>query len=402
MPKVTSLMGGCSLAADLELRAGVTAAIAAENADAVDHEALFPAAALAAAGKQRLLSILVPPELGGDGASISDVVDICYMLGMACGAAGMVFAMHQIMVAILVWHARDSTWHRLLLRRLVEEQLLIASSTTEGQGGGDLRSSVCAVEQSGSGVALVKNATVISYGSQADAIVTTARRSPDAHASDQVLVTLLKNDYQLEPIMGWDTLGMRGTCSSGFILKGRGKTDQVLPDSYQKIQAETMMPVAHLTWSAVWAGLAASAIERARRFVRKSTRRGETHPPPGASQLTRASMSLGALRGIIASATQKYETVLGREDEMQALEFQNEMNLLKVSTSELAISTVMSTLQVCGLTGYRNGGEFSISRQLRDVLSSSLMINNDRILANSASATLLTEPPQTVRNWRFR
>jgi len=94
--------------------------------------------------------------------------------------------------------------------------------------------------------------------------------------------------------------------------------------------------------------------------------------------------------------------VLGREDEMQALEFQNEMNLLKVSTSELAISTVMSTLQVCGLTGYRNGGEFSISRQLRDVLSSSLMINNDRILANSASATLLTEPPQTVRNWRFR
>jgi hypothetical protein len=26
----------------------------------------------------------------------------------------------------------------------------------------------------------------------------------------------------LEPIMNWDMLGMRGTCSSGFTLKGSG------------------------------------------------------------------------------------------------------------------------------------------------------------------------------------
>jgi acyl-CoA dehydrogenase len=402
MPKVPSLTSGCSLAADLELRASVTAAVAAENAEVVDREAQFPAAALAAAGKQRLLSILVPPELGGDGATISDVVDICYMLSTACGATGMIFAMHQIMVAILVRHGRNSTWHRLLLRRLADEQLLIASSTTEGQGGGDLRSSVCAVEQTGSCIALVKSATVMSYGLQADAILTTARRSPDARASDQVLVTLLKDDYQLEPIVDWDTLGMRGTCSSGFMLKGSGKIDQVLPDSYQKIQAETMMPVAHLTWGAVWAGLAASAVERARRFVRKTARQDQAHTPPGAAHLTRASMSFGALRGILSSALNRYETALAGDDELQSLGFQNEMNLLKVSTSELAISTVISTLQACGLTGYRNDGEFSISRQLRDVLSSSLMINNDRILANSATAALLIEPPQTLRNCKFR
>src|SRR5262249_46452740 len=159
-----------------------------------------------------------------------------------------------------------------------------------------------------------------------------------------------------------------GTCSSGFMLKGSGNVEQVLTDSYQKIQAETMMPVAHLTWSAVWAGLAAGAVERARRFLRNSARLGNGAMPPGAAHLTRSIMSLRALRRIITKALERYETVSGEEDELESLDFQNAMNLLKVTTSELAISTVMSTLQVCGLTGYRNDGEFSISRYLRDVL----------------------------------
>ena len=37
-------------------------------------------------------------------------------------------------------------------------------------------------------------------------------------------------------------------------------------------------------------------------------------------------------------------------------------------------------------------------RNLRDILSSPIMINNDRILANVASAALLTEVPASVRD----
>ena len=74
------------------------------------------------------------------------------------------------------------------------------------------------------------------------------------------------------------------------------------------------------------------------------------------------------------------------------------MNLLKVNASEMAISTVMSSFQACGLAGYRNDGEFSISRSVRDILSSCIMLNNDRILANVASASLLSEVPATLRD----
>src|SRR5271156_1958681 len=291
---------------DLASRAEATAAVARKSADAADREARFPTEAFLSARTQRLLGIMVPTELGGEGASISDVVDVCYVLARGCASTAMIFAMHQIMVAILVRHARNSPWHIGLLRRLAKEQLLLASSTTEGKGGGDLRASVCAVERTGSRIELTKSATVISYGAQADVILTTARRAADAAPSDQVLVAFTKADYQLEPFMNWDTLGMRGTCSAGFTLRGSGEQAQVLPDRYEKIQAHTMMPVAHLTWSAVWAGLAAAAVERARRSLRAAARRAGETPPLGAAHLTRATMSLRGLRGAIASALQMF------------------------------------------------------------------------------------------------
>jgi acyl-CoA dehydrogenase len=97
------------------------------------------------------------------------------------------------------------------------------------------------------------------------------------------------------------------------------------------------------------------------------------------------------LRSTIAAALQRYESILSDHETIAGLEFQTRMNLLKVTSSELASAVIMSTMQANGLSGYRNDGEFSVARHLRDALSSSIMINNDRILANTASAALLVD-----------
>jgi acyl-CoA dehydrogenase len=55
-------------------------------------------------------------------------------------------------------------------------------------------------------------------------------------------------------------------------------------------------------------------------------------------------------------------------------------------------------MQASGLSGYRTDGEFSIGRHLRDILSAPIMINNDRILANLATASLLSGAPVSVRD----
>lgn len=383
-------------AAGLKGRTDAVAATADANADAVDREARFPREAIAAARAQRLLGIMVPRDLGGEGVAISDVVDVCYTLGRACASTAMIYAMHQTKVALVVRHGRNNPWHQGLLRRLCAEQLLLASSTTEGQSGGDVRKSVAAIEPVDGRISLERAATVISYGEQADGIVTTARRAADASASDQVLVVFLKEDYSLERLIGWDTLGMRGTCSSGFKLRATGQRDQILPEPYETIHPQTMMPVAHLTWSGAWAGVAAGAVERARLFVREASRRSNGQLPPGAAHLTRANASLRSLRALVASTLQRFEQ--SDERALESVDFQTAMNLLKVNASELAIATVMSSLQACGLTGYRNDGEFSIGRHLRDVLSSPIMINNDRILANVAAASMLSAVPASLRD----
>jgi acyl-CoA dehydrogenase len=383
---------------DLAARAEEVAAVAAEHAAFVDRDSRFPAEAIAAARAARLMGIAVPRELGGEGASISDVVDVCYTVGRACASAAMIYAMHQTKVACITRHGKASAWHQRLLRRLCTEQMLLASSTTEGKAGGDVRNSAAPVEHNDARITLERQATVISYGEAADGVVTTARRSPDAASADQVLIVFLKQDYTLERLNGWDALGMRGTCSGGFKLVAAGSSDQILPVSYDRIHAQTMMPVAHLLWSGAWAGIAAAAVERARAFVRKAAHRADSTMPPGATHLTRAGASLRTLRSVIADALQRFELAAADPAALESVDFQAGMNLVKVNASELAVATVMSAMQACGLSGYRNDSEFSIGRHLRDILSSPIMISNDRILANVGMASLLSGVPTSLRD----
>jgi acyl-CoA dehydrogenase len=384
------------LADDIAQRTERVAAVAALHAEDVDRDGRFPIEAITAAKALGLMGLMAPTSLGGEEVSLSQIADICYALGRACASTAMIYAMHQVKVACVVRHGMGAAWQESFIRKLVRDQLLVASSTTEGSGGGNVRSSEAPIERDGVRIRLERAASVISYGAEADAVVTTARRNAEAAASDQVLTVFLKSDYTLERTLTWDTLGMRGTCSAGFTLRAQGTVDQVAPAPYEQIHAQSMVPAAHILWSSVWAGIAASAVEKARKYLRKAVR-GGGEMPPSAPYFTRANASLRALRALIATTTDRYETIQHDPEALMAMDFQSEINLLKVDASELAVQAVMSALRCGGLSSYRNDSDVSVGRHLRDVLSSPIMINNDRILANVAASALLSEVPATVR-----
>jgi len=389
---------GMGATGDLTARAKAVAAVAAQHAAAVDSAARFPAEAFQAVKAQQLLGIQVPRALGGEGAGIGDVADVCYQLGQACSSTAMIFAMHQIKVGCIMRHMGANMTLQSMLRRLCAEQLLLASSTTEGQGGGNIRSSEAPIEhQEGGRITLERRASVISYGAYADGIVTTARRAADAAASDQVLVAFFKSDYTLTRLQGWDALGMRGTCSEGYTLKAAASAEQIVPEPYENIHARTMVPFAHLLWGSVWTGIAAGATARAQSFVRNALRHGG-QLPPGAPQFTRALATLRTLRGMLSTSLRKYEQCMNDPQALGALEFQTLITLTKVEASELAAQTVMSAMRACGLSGYRNDSEYSVGRHLRDVLSAPIMINNDRILANLATPVLMSPMAASLRD----
>ena len=339
---------------DLTARARAAADAAKTYAAAVDAEARFPSEAFAEIRKQRLLGIQVPQALGGEAASIAEIADVCYILGQACSSTALIYAMHQIKMACITRHTKGSAALDRILGRIASEQLLMASSTTEGQAGGNVRSSEAAVEHDGEQVTLERKATVISYAVEADGVVTTARRAADAAGSDQVLLSAPEVPIAaLERLQVWDTLGMRGTHSEGFTLRARAAADQIMPEPYERIHAQTMVPFAHLLWGSVWAGIASAAAGKAQAFIRHAVRGSNGQMPPGAPHFTQAVCTLRTLRGVLAANLRSYEAIMSDEKAISSLEFQAMITLTKVQASELAVTTVLHALRACGLSGYR-------------------------------------------------
>jgi acyl-CoA dehydrogenase len=383
---MTSLQAPLTLVAMAE---DIGARVAGPAADAVDLEARFPREAIAALADARLLGAFVPVELGGQGATIAELAAICRTLGRFCASTAMIFAMHQIEVVCLVRHGLSSSFFRNYLTGLARHQWLIASATSEIGVGGDLRRSRCALVREGARLQVTKQAPVISYGQEADAILLTARRAPDAAPGDQALVLLNKEDTQLVCTGEWDTLGMRGTRSLGFTLEATASAEAALPAPFADVARRTMVPTSHLLWASVWLGVAVDAVARARAFIRTEARRSPGVVPPGALRLAETVAALGTLQATVDAGLSRVAQSEADPDQRDDLGFAIQINNLKVEAARLAPAVVAQALGVCGISGYRRDSPYSVERHLRDIYSAALMISNDRVLAANAEALLV-------------
>lgn len=361
---------------------------AARHADDVDRNGRFPIEAVRALKDARLLSLLIPVEFGGGGASLFDVAEICTSLGQRCASTAMILAMHQIKVSSLVAHGRGSAWHEDFMRRLCDEQLLLGSATTEGGVGGNMRNSICAFERDGATFRIAKEGALISYGAYSDAILVTARRAADAPPSDQQMAVLEKSQYRLERTGGWDALGMRGTCSEGFTFSGEAPVEQIFTHDFAEIASESMLATAHLLWSAVWFGVASDALSRAQSFVRKDARRHPNGPAPGALRLAEATAKLQLMRSNIVEGLKRFAKAQQNEDDLNSMSFAVAMNNIKIGSSQLSIEIINHALLIAGIAGYKNDTPFSVGRHMRDALSAQVMISNDRIFTNLSNMLL--------------
>lgn len=361
--------------------------VVSDAAPSVDAEARFPTEAFEALKAEKLLSAYVTPEYGGMGLTMTQICRICEALGHYCASTAMVYAMHKIQVACILHHGTSSEYFQQYLRRLVDEQLLLASATTELGVGGDLRSSLCHVSTDGDRFTVEKKAPVISYGLEADAILVTARRSEDADSSDQVHVLVERDSTELEPLAGWDTLGFRGTCSLGFVLKATGHVDQILPQPFADVLAMSMHPYSHVTWGSLWLGMATSAVQVARESVKKKILASPDAPPVSALRLAEVDEVLFGMRSGLYETMDEYAAMLdaGDRDAFTNFGFSIRVNNVKVTCSELVVDIVGQSLRIVGISGYKNDSKSSLSRQLRDAYGAALMVNNDRIRGHNAN-----------------
>jgi acyl-CoA dehydrogenase len=366
----------------LEQAESVADQVASKFADDVDAASRFPSEAMEALQHHGLLGAYAPTGLGGHGATITDIAAICHALGQRCSSTAMIFAMHQIQMACLVHHGLDTDVLRGQVADIATRQQLVASATTELGVGGDVRTSLCAVDLGQATFNLRKEASVISYADAADAILVTARRSPDAAASDQVIALARIADSTLTPISNWDTMGMRGTCSVGYVLETTGPSEHVLSLPYADISSQTMLPVSHIVWASLWLGIATDAVNRARASLRTAARQSVGQTPPNAGAVASLFGDLEMVRATVSSAVAMYEAVRAREDHALTTGESLRISVLKTSVATAVRNIVTGCLQICGIAGYRNDTKFSVGRHLRDVHSAALMVHNERVLAN--------------------
>jgi acyl-CoA dehydrogenase len=368
--------------------------VAAPNADSVDREARFPSETVEALRGERALSAFVPTELGGGGVSFETIAAACFELGRRCGASAMVFAMHQIKVVSVARHLAEAPWFEDYLRDLASEQRLIASVTSEIGTGGDMGRSVAAVTPAADGMCTFeKQAPTVSYGEHADDLLVTLRRAPDAEPSDQVMVVVRGEQTSLEQTSSWDPLGMRGTCSPGFVIRAEFSPEQVLSTPFSRVMSESIVPVTHILWSHLWLGIATDAFDRARAFVRAAARQKPGETPPVALRLSHLMSDLSLLRAEVGSALAEFVEIAdepGRE-RLSTMAMALRFNNLKIAASEQAPRVCQGALGVCGIMGFKNDTPYSVGRHLRDTMSACLMIANERIHQTNASLLLIAK-----------
>lgn len=366
--------------------------VAATHAAEVDSKARFPVETLNALREAGVLSAGVPQKFGGAGCSLFEMAQLCATLAQACASSAMVLAMHYSQLACIARHGLESDFFRSYLQDMVRHQYLLASMTSEVGTFGETRSSICAVERDGERFILIKEATTGSYCAYADAILVTTRRNKEASASDQVLVLVKREDCTLTQTSGWDTLGMRGTCSPGFHLESSGPECQIIPGAYAESSAHSMLPFSHILWASLWWGIAADAVSKAASFVRTQARQQPGTVPPTASRLAEVTMQLQVMRHNWQSVAQAFDAIdptPAAQEQLSSIGWALQLNNLKISCSEAAPQIIHRALQIVGILGYKNQGPFSLGRNYRDSLSASLMISNDRIAAKNASMLLV-------------
>lgn len=346
-------------------------------------EKAYADALLAQMRQDRLLSVMVPPAFGGPGLGLAETARITERIARHSGSAGLIYAMHMSQALSVVRHGLGSFFEEFQ-RRMVCEQLLLASGTSEKGPGGDIFASIATLEDRPDGrIGGRKESPNISYLDHAGAILLTANLARPGAAARQVLVVLDMADVRVTAPHRSGFLGMRGILNQPVALEFDAPQAAIFPGPFAAVARQTMTPSIHVFWAALWSGIAWSAIDRARRFVRQEI-------APGTEPATMARYELSAIinRHAGMNAMIRDTIALCEADPTSGnigLGTSAQINRLKICCSELVVEICLRVLQLIGLRGYAAGGPYSLAEPLADALSAPIMVSNTRLQLNTAA-----------------
>ncbi len=339
----------------------------------------------------KLIAVVVPASHGGPGLGTADIARITYNISRLSGCAGLIYAMHMSQAFSVIRHAPATPFFDGFIRRMLSDQMLIGSGTSEVGVGGDIFGSICAVEDLGEGaLRIVKETPIISYFHHAGAVLITAMREVDGRKK-QVLVTGEKPDMDWVDGKEMQLMGMRGIVNQGFTLTTRFSEEAIFPEDFPAIQRVTMTPVINIMWAAVWSGIAWQAIDRAKAFLAKSDPKDTEVGPVMRRELSQLVNKHYTMNAIIRDAIAEDEANQIAPDMTRRMGQTARNARMKIICSELLQEICQGAMGLIGMASYSVSGPFSIAELLSDALSAKLMVSNYRLSARNAKVERFLE-----------
>lgn len=328
--------------------------VLAAMAEGADSLGRFVADQIEMLRERRLMSMLVPAELGGGGATHAEACRVVRELAHGCPATSLTFAMHTHLVAAQVWRHHHDLPAPVLPKVVASELMLVSTGAKDW------------IESSGTATAVdggyrVSATKAPSSGAPAGDVLITSARWDTAPEGPQVIhfsVPFTAPGVSVEST--WDAVGMRATGSDTVVLEG-----VFVPEA--AVSLVRPAGVWHPVWNVVlgaamplimssYLGVAEAAVERAMGLVRPGDERAVTVT------------SVARMRRSLRTAQDAVAAMVGASDD---LHFHNDLVMAtavlerKVVAAEACIETVRLALEVGG-TGYSSSS--GLGRLMRDVL----------------------------------
>ena len=352
------------------------------HARTVDVEGRFPVESMKVLRESGLMGLLVPVAFGGLDGDVADLAAIAAELAGGCVSTALVWAMHCQQVDVLVRHAGPEL-REDLLPKIAAGGVYLASVTTEAGKGGHLLSAVDALRGDRADLVVERSAPIVTGGSDADGYLVTMRAAQDAASHEVTLVYAARDQLEVQVRGGWDAMGMRGTDSRPLTLTGRVPAHQVVgePGGFRAIALDSMIPLAHIGWSACWLGGARGVLRDLVGAMRDRTWTPDLDSDLVRERLARIRIDLELVAAYLGRMCAELCEVRAAGRALDLPAEQIRINTLKVAAAELTFSAADRMMQLSGLArGYSRTDGAPVERVFRDLRSASLNYANDRLL----------------------
>ncbi len=354
--------------------ARLAAKVAAEHAPGHDRDATFPIEGLEALARSGYLALVVPEQLGGSGASVTEVALGNLELAKGDASLALVVAMHGAFLG----RVRDSgLWPASRFDAIARDVVavrdsggaLINSLATEPEMGSPSRGGLPATRAEPTPDGWLLNgrksfssgSPVLRWG-----VVSATVDSGDGPHVSSFLVPLAAAGVSVEPT--WDTLGMRATGSHTLVFENvRLPADAELPRAKTIATGPPYERAWALTVSAVYLGVAEAARDEALTFAR-----GRRPTALGGKSIAglahirqragRIDLLLYEARALLIGSSRAWDEAQSDDDRIA---MDSSLSAAKMVATNSAVSVAEEAMRLIG--GSSMSRSMSIERHFRDV-----------------------------------